>query len=54
MAETHNQYFKDRIDLLKVFLSQKEELAKAGTCAHDRHALQQLALDVHIKHSDLT
>ena len=26
----------------------------AGTCAHDRHALQQLALNVHIKHSDLT
>ena len=26
---------------------------KAGTCAHDRHALQQLALNVHVKHSDL-
>ena len=27
---------------------------KAGTCAHNRRALQQLALNVHIKHSDLT
>ena len=26
----------------------------AGTCARDRHALQQLALIVHVKHSDLT
>ena len=25
-----------------------------GTCARDRRALQQLALNVHIKHSDLT
>ena len=30
------------------------ELVKAGTCAHDRRALQQLALNVHVKHSDLT
>ena len=34
------------------FLSWTEELA--GTCTHDRHALQQLALNVHVKHSDLT
>ena len=27
---------------------------KASTCAHDRCALQQLALNVHVKHSDLT
>ena len=27
---------------------------KAGTCARDRRALQQLALNVHVKHSDLT
>ena len=27
---------------------------KAGTCARDRRALQQLDLNVHIKHSDLT
>ena len=26
----------------------------ASTCARDRRALQQLALNVHIKHSDLT
>ena len=35
-------------------LSRTEEPAKAGTCARDRRALQQLALNVHIKHSDLT
>ena len=35
-------------------LSRTEEQAKAGTCARDRRALQQLALNVHIKHSDLT
>ena len=27
---------------------------KACTCARDRRALQQLALNVHVKHSDLT
>ena len=37
-----------------VFLSRTEEPAMAGTCALDRHALQQLALNVHVKHSDLT
>ena len=36
------------------FLSWTEELTKAGTCARDRRALQQLALNVHVKHSDLT
>ena len=36
------------------FLSQREEPAKAGTCARDRYALQQLAVNVHVKHSDLT
>ena len=25
-----------------------------GACAHDRRVLQQLALNVHVKHSDLT
>ena len=35
-------------------LSRIEESAKAGTCARDRRALQQLALNVHVKHSDLT
>ena len=34
------------------FLSQTEE--PAGTCVCDRCVLQQLALNVHIKHSDLT
>ena len=34
--------------------SRTEETTKAGTCAHDRHALQQLALNVHVKYSDLT
>ena len=37
-----------------IFLSWTEELAFAGTCARDRHALQQLALNVHVKHSELT
>ena len=36
------------------FKSQTEEVAKAGTCARDRRALQQLALNVQVKHSDLT
>ena len=27
---------------------------KSSTCAHDRRALQQLALNMHVKHSDLT
>ena len=35
-------------------LSLTEEAAKAGTCARDRRALQHLALNVHVKHSDLT
>ena len=35
-----------------VHLSRTEEPAKVGTCARDRRALQQLALNVHVKHSD--
>ena len=36
-------------------MSWTEEPAKAGTCARDRRALQQLALNVHVKHwPDLT
>ena len=35
-----------------VSLSQTKEPAKAGTCARDRRALQQLDLNVHVKHSD--
>ena len=34
--------------------SRSQEPAKAGTCACYRRALQQLALNVHVKHSDLT
>ena len=36
------------------FLFRTGEPAKAGTCARDRRALQQLALNVHVNHSDLT
>ena len=32
------------------FLSRTEEPAKSGTCAHDRRALHQFALNVHVKH----
>ena len=35
-----------------VTLSRTEKPAKASTCARDRRALQQLALNVHAKHSD--
>ena len=37
-----------------LILSRIKEPAKADTCARDRRALQQLALNVHVKHSDLT
>ena len=37
-----------------LLLIEKEEPTKAGTCARDRRALQQLALNVHVKHSDMT
>ena len=44
--------------MMKLFtekiLSWTEELTKTGTCAHDRRALEKLAMNVHIKHSDLT
>ena len=36
------------------FLSWTKEPVKAGTYARDRRALQQLALNVHVKQSDLT
>ena len=32
-------------------LFRTEDPAKAGTCARDKRALQQLALTVHVKHS---
>ena len=38
-----------------IFLSRTEEPAKAGTCVRDRRALQQLSLNMHVKHwPDLT
>ena len=37
-----------------ISLSRTEEQPKTGTCARDRRALHQLALNVHVKHSDLT
>ena len=39
---------------VKQVLSRTEEPAKPGICARDRRALHQLALNVHVKHSDLT
>ena len=36
------------------FLLWTKELAKASTCVHDRCALQQLVLNMRVKHSDLT
>ena len=36
------------------FLTRTTEPAKAGTCARDRRALQQLVLNVNVKHFDLT
>ena len=42
------------LDITVEVLSRTKEPAKAGTCARDRRALQQLALNVHVKHSDLT
>ena len=36
-----------------MYLPLTVEPTKAGTCAHDRRALQ-LALNSHVKHSDMT
>ena len=36
-----------------LLISRTKEPAKVGTCACDGRALQQLALNVHVKHSDL-
>ena len=49
-ATSRSLMYKDT----KSFLSQTEEPTKAGTRTRDRRALQQLALNVHVKHSDLT
>ena len=35
-------------------LSRTDDPTKVGTCVRDRRALQQLALNVHVKHYDLT
>ena len=40
--------------IIQAHLSRAEEPAKVGTCGRDRRALQQLALNVHVKRSDLT
>ena len=42
------------IDSYRVCSDILELVLKAGTCARDSRALQQLALNVHVKHSDLT
>ena len=34
------------------FMSWTDKPVKVSTCDHDRHVLQQLSLNVHIKHSD--
>ena len=41
-------------EILSFFLSRTEEPVKACTYDRDRCALQQLALNVHVKNSDLT
>ena len=46
MLNNHSQF-------LYVYQSLTEGPTKAGICARDRRALQQLALIVHVKHSDL-
>ena len=43
-------HIRDTLLLIGMFLSRIEEPVKASTSAHDRHALQQLALKVHVKH----
>ena len=50
----HIYYISIYVELLYYVLSRTEEPAKASICARDRRALQQLALNVHVKHSDLT
>ena len=48
------QLYVNTISSDVVFLSRTEEPVKGGTCARDRRALQQLALNEHVKHSDLS
>ena len=48
---TYNlEKFKGWTFLTRQVQSRTEEPAKAYSCAHDRRALQQLALNVHVKH----
>ena len=51
---THQCRQSPLLPLLFPPLFRTDEPVKAGTCAHDRRALQQLALNVHVKHSELT
>ena len=56
LSLTHLQYQLCKniyTTLAIIVLSRTEEPAKVGTCARDRRALQQLALNVHVKHFDL-
>ena len=46
-------YSSDGLTIWCHHLSRTEEPAKVGTCVRDRRALQQLALNVHVKHFDL-
>ena len=50
----HIYYINIYVELLYYVLARTEEPAKASICARDRRALQQLALNVHVKHSKLT
>ena len=56
---THLGYLGGRSRVVSEFLAREnryrsEQPAKAGTCARDKRALQCLALNVHVKHCDLT
>ena len=51
MVNEGNVLCKNSYVYYRLSLSRTEE--PAGACAHDRRALQQLALNVHVEHSDL-
>ena len=50
---TYKRHLVSFICNLTSLITRTEEPAKAGTCARDRRALPQPALNVHVKHSDL-
>ena len=53
-ASTPTSYYPLRTtNSLSLLNSGTEQPAKVGTCALDRRALKQLALNVHVKHFDL-